>query len=210
MFCFVDKILRKKFSGATVLEVVVAVGIFSMVVFSMTAILFSSFKMRDVIWEQLSTQNEGRRIVQDFVNELRSANYSSIGAYPLESASTSSIVFYSNIDTDSWRERVRYFLSGTTLSKGITKPTSTPLRYATTTDEVITEIVHDIANGTSTPVFYYYGQDYAGTSTPMTYPVDVSDVRVVGIKLTLEENPRLSPAPFTIETKASIRNLKSN
>ncbi len=190
-------------------EVLVAIGIFLLLITGIVELLLWGLHGRDVVWEQLSTQNDGRKIVQDFVNELRRANASSIGSYPLEVANTSTIVFYSNIDSDSWRERVRYFLSGKLLKKGITKPTGNPLTY-NPANEVITTAVNDVANAT-TSVFYYYDQNYSSVSgTPMSAPINVTLVRMVGIKLMLEEKPNVAPVPFNIESKVEIRNLKSN
>ncbi len=196
--------------GLTLLEVLVAMGIFALLVGGIIGLLSYSLRSNKIIWEQLSTQNEGRKVVQDFVNELRSASYSSIGAYPLASTTNQQIMFYSNIDTDSLRERVRYFLNSTTLKKGILKPSSTPLVY-NPVYEVITEIAHDVINS-STPVFYYYDQNYGSTatSTALTQPVNATAVRTVGIKLILEENPTASPEPFNVEAKVEVRNLKSN
>ena len=137
------------------MEILVAIGIFLLLIVGVTAIFSYSLKSNKIIWEQLSTQNEGRKVIQDFINELRSANYSSIGAYPLSTANTQEIIFYSNIDSDTYRERVRYFLSGAILKKGVIKPTGVPLSY-NPVNEVITDMVRDVAN-TSTQLFYYYG-----------------------------------------------------
>ncbi|PIT87043.1 MAG: hypothetical protein COU31_05145 [Candidatus Magasanikbacteria bacterium CG10_big_fil_rev_8_21_14_0_10_40_10] len=195
--------------GFTLMEVLVAMGIFSLISTAIVGLFVYSIKSNKIVWEQLSTQNEGRKITQDFVNELRSATYSSIGAYPLETAQDSQIIFYSNVDADILRERVRYFLEGNTLKKGIIKPTGNPLIYVTST-ESISEMVHDVYN-TTTPIFYYYDQNYGYTnSLPLSQPVSITAVRMVGFVLELEEDPSSSPVPFHIETKAVIRNLKSN
>lgn len=192
------------------IEVLVVIGIFLLVIFGIVELLLWGMHGRDVVWEQLSTQNEGRKIVQDFVNEIRRATASSIGSYPLEGAESQQIVFYSNIDADSWRERVRYFLDNKILKKGVTKPAGNPLAY-NSANEAVTEIVHDVANGAN-PLFYYYDESYNGgtTSTYMASPVNTANVRMVQIKLMLEEKPNVAPAPFNIEAKAEIRNLKSN
>ncbi|MFH1789909.1 MAG: type II secretion system protein [bacterium] len=196
-------------SGFTLIEVLVAMGIFILLLSAVIFLYTFSIKSNKIVWEQLSTQNEGRKIVQDFINELRSANYSSIGAYPLALTSSTEIVFYSNIDSDTLRERVRYFMSGSTLRKGVIKPTGNPLQYSGD-GEVLTDIVHDVFN-TSTPVFYYYGENYGYTSsTPLEQPVSAMDVRIVGIVLELEEDPSASPVPFHIESKVAIRSLKDN
>ena len=195
--------------GISILEVLVAIAIFLMVSTATMEIFMWGFRGRDIVWEQLSTQNEGRKIVQDFVNQLRRAGQSAVGGYAIESADNQQIVFYSNIDMEAWRERLRYFLVGTTLKVGITRATGTPVTY-NLGEEVVTEIVHDVAN-TTTPLFYYYDENYTGvTNTTMSAPIDTTEVRLVGIKLLLEEKPNVAPAPFAIETKVSIRNLKTN
>lgn len=195
--------------GITLIEVLVAMGISVFLIVGIIDLMLWAMHGRDVVWEQLSTQNEGRKIVQDFTNELRRATASSIGAYPLEIAQDQQIAFYSNIDADSWRERIRYFISNKTLKKGIIKPTGNPLVY-NSANEVITDVVHDVANGTSS-LFYYFDQSYTGaSSTAMTSPINIPNVRMVGISLSLEEKPNVAPAPFNIESKVEIRNLKSN
>jgi prepilin-type N-terminal cleavage/methylation domain-containing protein len=195
--------------GMTMIEVLVAMGIFLLVIGGIAEIMIWGNHGKDVVWEQLSTQNEGRKVVQDFVNDLRRANASSIGAYPLELAQSQEIVFYSNVDTDSWRERVHYFLQGTTLKRGLVKPSGNPLAYNTST-EIAVDVAHDLANGAN-PIFYYYDQSYDGiTTSSMSYPINISAVRMAGIKLMLEEKPNVAPAPFNIEAKTEIRNLKNN
>ena len=200
--------LSKDNRGVSLLEIIIAVGLFALLVGAIVEIFLFSWRGNAIIWEQLSTQNEGRKVVQDFSKELREATASSIGSYTIESASAQQIIFFSNIDDDSLKERIRYFLSGTTLKKGVTKPTSTPLAYTTST-EVITDIVHDVANGT-TSIFYYYDSNFSGSQNALTEPINIAQIRMVKISLKLEENPNLSPVPFYIESKIMVRNLKDN
>jgi len=200
--------IKNNFKGFTLLEMAVALGIFSLVILSLSAIFIFSFKTRNIIWEQLKTQDDGRRVVQAFVNELRSANYSSIGAYPLEKVSDQELIFYSNIDNDNYRERIRYFLDGTDFKKGITKPSGNPLVYTTSTEQILV-VAQDVFN-TTTPIFYYYSENYSGEESPLSTPISVTQVKIIGITLDLEAEPNISPAPFHIETKAQIRNLKTN
>lgn len=195
--------------GISVVEILVAIAIFLLVSAAVMEIFLWGFRGRDVVWEQLTTQSEGRQVVQDFVNQLRRAGQSAVGAYALEAVGDQEIIFYSNLDSDVYRERVRYFLDGNILKIGVVKPTGTPLSY-NLANEVVTPLAHDVAN-TSTSLFYYYDASYTGaTGTPLTAPIDPTAVRVVGVKLMLEEKPNVAPAPFEIETKASIRNLKTN
>ena len=195
--------------GMTLVEVLVVVGLFLLLIGGVVSLMIWGNHGKDVVWEQLSTQNEGRKVVQDFINDLRRANASSIGSYPIELAQSQQIIFYSNVDSDSWRERIRYFLQGTTLKRGVIKPSGNPLVY-NSADEVVVDVAHDMSNATSS-VFYYYDQNYSGiSSTAMTFPINISAIRMVGIKLILEEKPNVAPVPFNIEAKTEIRNLKSN
>lgn len=199
--------LGRNIRGFTLVEVIVAIGIFGLIVTGIVAIFLTSWRYNAVVWEQLSTQNEGRKVTQDFVNELRTASQSSIGAYPIQTASTSTIIFYTNLDADSLRERVRYFLTNRILKKGVIKPSGNPLTYDPA-NETITEVAHDVANTSS--IFYYFDSNYAGSGTALPTPVDITNIRVVQIALKLEENPNLTPAPLYVESKVLLRNLKSN
>lgn len=193
--------------GLSLIEVIVAVGIFLLVVGSIVEVFLFSFRSKDIVFEQLAAQGQGRKVVQDFINELRSATYSSIGAYPLSQASSTQITFYSNIDSDSQVEKIRYFLSSSTLKRGVTEPSGNPLTYADLNES--TAILVESVN-TSSTIFKYYDQNYAGDGNSLAQPVSVSDVRMVELILTLDRDPFKSPVPIQIQAKTTIRNLKSN
>ncbi|MDD4476577.1 MAG: prepilin-type N-terminal cleavage/methylation domain-containing protein [Patescibacteria group bacterium] len=194
--------------GFTILEAIVAVAIFALLAIAIISLYLFSDYSKNVVWEQLSTQNEGRKTAQDFGNELRTAKISGVGAYPLESAASQQIIFYSDIDADGLAERVRYFKDATNFKKGVIEPSGSPISY-NPANEAVTIIAHDVANG-SDPVFYYYNENFSGSEEPLAQPINVTQVRVVKISLILEEDPNMSPVPFRIEAKTMIRNLKGN
>ncbi len=195
--------------GFSMMEMIVVIGLFALFSASISEIMIWANHGKDVIFEQLSKQSDGRITIQDFLNDLRRASYSSIGAYPLELATPNEIVFYSNVDTDSWKERIHYYVSGTILKRGVTKPSGTPLTY-NIANEVTTDVAHDLNN--TTTIFYYYDQNYDGVSntSSLSLPINIPQVRMVGIKLWLDLRPNVSPAPLYIEGKTELRNLKSN
>jgi hypothetical protein len=201
------KTFSKDARGITMVEVLVSIGIFGFLVVAITSLFLTGWNYKDIVWEQLKTQNEGRKVIQDFVNELRVASPSSIGAYPVESASSTSIIFYTNLDADTLMERVRYFFSGRILKKGVIKPTGNPLVY-NSANEVLTDVAHDVVTATSK--FSYYDANFTGSQAQLASPVNVTSIRVVGVALTLEEDPNASPVPFFIESKVMLRNLKDN
>jgi len=183
--------------GFTMLELIVVIGLFILFSGAITEMMIWGNHSKDVIFEQLSKQNDGRNTIQNFLNDLRRASYSSIGAYPLELATAQEIVFYSNVDSDSWKERVHYFISGTTLTYN-------------SVNEVSTIVANDLNN--TTTLFLYYSQNYDGSSntSSLSFPINISQVRLIEIKLWLDLKPNVSPAPLFIEGKTALRNLKSN
>ncbi len=195
--------------GMTIIETLMAMAAFLLLIVGVMALMVWGNHGKDVIFEQLKTQNEGRKVVQEFLSNIRRATYSSVGAYPVQTAESQQIIFYTDTNLNALRERVRYFLDSRTLKRGIIIPAGNPLTY-NSVNETIEEIAHDVAN-TTTPVFYYYNQNYTGvTDIPLTYPINIPDVKMVGIKLMLDEKPNVTPAPFSIEAKTAIRNLKTN
>lgn len=193
--------------GITLVEILIAIGIFTFLIVGISSLFLTSWKYNRIVFEQLKTQNEGRKVTQDFVNELRVASPSSIGAYPVEAASSTAITFYTNLDTDILVERVRYFFSGRTLRKGVIKPSGNPLVY-NSGSEVFTDIAHDVV--TATTRFMYYDSSYSGSGAALSSPINITSIRMVGIALTLEADPNASPVPFSIESKVMLRNLKDN
>ncbi len=188
-------------------EILVAIGIFAFVVAGIMTLFLSSLRYKDITFEQLLTQNQGRKVAQDFTNEIRSAAYSAVGAYPLVKASSTEIIFYTNQGKSTVR-RVRYFLSNKILYRGIIEPSGSPPSYSTSSEATST-IADSINNGTSS-LFNYYDQNYSGSQNPLVQPVDITAVRIVEIKFQLERNPNLSPAALNMQAQAVIRNLKSN
>jgi prepilin-type N-terminal cleavage/methylation domain-containing protein len=196
--------------GFSLLEVMIGVIILGFISIYANTFFRDTIYLNRVLEQGLKNQHEARRILRPFVNEVRGASPSSLGAYPIGMASTTSFVFYTDIDDDTLKERVRYFLDGNDFKKGVIKPTGTPLAYATTT-EVITDIVHDVMSN-PTPIFQYYGSNYNGTTNtaPLTQPVAVESVRLIKVTLTVDSNGDQPPAAVVLTTQASFRNLKDN
>jgi len=204
MKIFLDK------KGFTLLEIIVAMGLFSIVIFGIFALFEASSKANKNVWESSSVQNEASKAMQTVVDELRAANYSTVGGYPIASATGTEIIFYVNIDSDILVERIHYFVENDTFKKGVTKPTGT-LLYSYGSTEQVTELVHNLKTPLET-IFTYYGETYndADDFTVLTYPIILPDVRMVGITLQLKQNSTPNAPVFEVQTKVQVRNLKAN
>jgi hypothetical protein len=189
-----------------ILLVVFLVGIIGMAI--------SSFQLdvsrtNTVITGSLASQDEARRALRHIIAEVRTASPSNLGAYPISSVGTSSITFFTDSDGDLLKEQIRYFMSGTTLRRGSIKPSGSPLAY-NSANEQFSDAAHNIRNATSSPIFYYYDTNYDGTTPPLSYPIDVSTIRLIKVSLFIDDDMLRAPDSIEVTTQISMRNLKDN
>lgn len=195
--------------GFSLFEVVIVMSIFAIVLFAVTSFRGNLNMLENLVNQKLQSRQDLDQEFQIMITELRSAGPSSLGAYPIEAASTSSITFFSDIDKDGIFERVRYYLSSTTVEKGVVEPTGNPLVYSTST-EATTTIVSNVIISTSTPLFQYYDTNYTGSQAALASPIDATQVRIVKVSLSVDVNPKLAPVPIFFSNTVNIRNLRSN
>ncbi|PIR76525.1 MAG: hypothetical protein COU32_01525 [Candidatus Magasanikbacteria bacterium CG10_big_fil_rev_8_21_14_0_10_42_10] len=202
--------MKEKHTHAfTLIEVVVALGMFALISVAVGWILINSVRSTNIIWDQLGVQNDGRAALEQFVDDVRRAETSSIGGYPISSATTTEFIFYANIDNDSGREKVRFWLDGTDLKKGVVQPSGSPLGYDGE-ESVVTVAQYVVNTQENIPLFEYYDETYPATTTPLAVPENLIHIRVVKMQLELEKDASKTPVPLHVETAVSIRNLKSN
>ena len=203
-------IYRKKsiasVAGFTLIETVVGIALLVIVggLISLFAFRLSNYQL--FFTKKFEAQQEIQQTIPFIVSEIRSMAQSNVGSYPIASAASSSITFYSNEDEDDLIERIRYFLDNDILKKGIIKPSGNPLSYGTSS-ETISEAIHNML-ATSTPVFSYYDSNYTGNQQAMSEPIIASDVRIIETRLAVQDDS--SKAPIIIKIQAMPRNLKSN
>lgn len=204
--------------GFSMVEVVVSIAIITLLTGSIVTLQRNIFMNSKVLQSSMIAQHQVRKTLEGFSSEVRSATMSAGGAYAIESAGTSSIVFFSNIDIDASIERVRYFYATssntgstyTVLKKGVTKPVGTLYNPA---NEQISTVMLDVKNGTSTPIFTYFDSSYNGTASstaPLVQPVSIPSIRLIKIFVAVDPNAARSPVYQTYSTQVSVRNLKDN
>lgn len=199
---------RKRRFAFTITELIIAIGIFALIILTVSFWQKDIFLFNDVLNKKLIIQGEIQKTIKDFVAETRTAQISNHGHYPLEEANKDSFIFYSDIDGDNLRERIRYFLEEKTLKRGVIKPTGQPLSY-NSTNEKITKLVHNLVNPNN-EIFTYYDKNYDGNNSPLPQPVDILSVRLVKITITVDEDINRPPESITGISQVLIRNLKDN
>jgi len=195
--------------GVTIVELIISIAILSALAYTVSIFQRDIFTLNFSAQNNLSAQLDARRVLKQMVAELREASPSSLGGYPISLASSSAITFYSDINNDGLKERIRYFMSGNTLRRGELSPTGNPLAYVQANERVVSLVSH-IANSATTTIFTYYPSTFAGTSSPLTQPVTISSIRMVGITVVIEKDANKSPNPIITKTSVTLRNLKDN
>jgi type II secretory pathway pseudopilin PulG len=199
--------MRKKtagFSGFTLVEIIILIGVLSAITLAMIVFQQDFFKINRLVEGSLNRENETRRLLTSFTNELRSASPSDTGSFLIEQATTDSFIFFANIDGDNLKERLRYFRDGSIFKKGTLKPSGNPLTY-NPANEVIKDLIKDITAGA---IFLYYDSAYDGTTPPLTQPVDVSKIRLVKTIVTIDTNGPKPPEPVSVKVQAVVRGLR--
>lgn len=196
--------------GFTLIETIVAIAIFGALMLGVTLMVKDIFVNSRNQIGSLGTASQARLVASRFVNEIRNAQYGIDGSYPLYTAGDQQIIFFSDYGGDATTiYRIRYYLSSGVLYRGVTAPSGIPPVY-NSSDEVISPVQLNIQNG-STPVFYYYNGDYAGSGSSLNQPINVNDPKYVQINLNiLQGDSQNGTASYTVKVGSSIRNLKTN
>ncbi len=204
-----SKITAKK--GFSLLEMLVVMGILTLFI-----ALVSDFQAKIFIYDEIfqggnTTDLEALSVLKTMAAEMRSMSPSSAGAYPIDNAGTSTITFYDDINNDGSKEKIRYFLSGTTLERGLTYGSGNPVVY-NPSSETITTLITNVRNASTTPIFSYYDDTYYGqaSSTPLSYPLNIFSISLVNMNVIIDADPNKPLSPLNESTSVTIRNLKNN
>ncbi len=195
--------------GMTLLEILVTLSVVSIVVVAAATVFVDTSRFNRRISDQLDMTGDARRALKTIIAEVRTTSPSSLGAYPLVQTATSSFIFYSNIDDDAYKERVRYYRSGTSLMRGIVKPSGNPLVYDTNT-EIVTQLAKNVVNASTTPIFSYYDNTYSGTQPSLSGSFNIASVRLVKVELIIGTIGTSTENAHTFTSQISMRNLKDN
>lgn len=136
--------------------------------------------------------------LNNMIKELRSMNQSNTGGYPIEEASQSRIVFYTDLDGDGIMERVRYFLENNQVKRGVT-------RFTQNTYDLSKEKIWTMISNVSKFQISYYDRNFTGIEPPLPFPVDISKIRVIKIDVSLKFFNKPEIHYYIIATPRNLR-----
>ncbi len=190
--------------GFTLVETVVTVAIFTLAMTLIIVSLLVFYRSNTYVMEQSFAINNARKGVEFMVEDIREAAFSESGSYPVISAASTTISFYSDIDTDNETEQVRYFLNGTNLEKGVIGPTGNPALYNPINEEIQT-VSQEVRNGAlGIDIFEYYDS----TGALVADLNQITDIAYIRVNLVINVNPVRLPNDFTLRSSVTLRNLK--
>lgn len=202
----------KKYKGLSFVEMIIAIGIFTMGILGFSLLFSKSWQMNSYIYETGQDSFVASRAVGNLVNDLRRARQADNGDYLIKSASDMDLVLYIDIDNDGATEKVHYFLDEDEdeLEMGVTEPFGTnPVTYSSS-DDTVSVLASHVVNDSEHPIFSYFGNNYFSDSTPFSVPVntdEIADIRMVKVSLWVDIRPYQSPDHITIESFAQLRNI---
>ncbi len=185
--------------GVTALEVIISIAVFAVVFVAVTASVIFSLKSQQHSLESAEILSNARAPLLEIIKDIREASYSDIGDYPINSISSSSVVFFADIDRDANIEKVKYFLSGDSIYKQSTEATGTPLAYPDFGDPKLLAV--GVKNSQQNePLFRFY--DKNGSTTE-----NILDIASVEVNIWVDINPQRAPFIYNLKALATLRNL---
>jgi len=185
--------------GFTVLELLVVTVIIGLISLPLTTLAIKGLTSYNFLDMQSNTSAELAILSGKITSVVRSAT-------SVDTAQGGTLIVYAyKTKTDTVVSKYRYFISGNTLSLGITPASGSAPNYTYSSgSEVVKVLRTDMAMGSSS-IFSYY--DTSGAQLSDTF--GANEVRQIGVLLTANPNPKLMATPVTITTQVTIRNLMS-
>ncbi|KKU55484.1 MAG: hypothetical protein UY41_C0004G0011 [Candidatus Moranbacteria bacterium GW2011_GWE1_49_15] len=186
----------------SLIELLVAIAILGIVMAGLNMFFAYMWKTR------LDEVNRGQssiiasNSVSKMAENIRRASQADSGSYAIALADDFELIFYTDIDSDQYRERVHYYLDGTSLMMGTAEPILGDSPTYPADDEVISAVATSVTNTETEPIFTYYNAAGSLSDTPAT----VSPIRRIGLSISINTDPS-KISNVLIQTSVSPRNL---
>ena len=195
----VDLIQTKMRPGFTLVEMIVAVGLITVITLIVVSMLVSSLKNYRNKKQVVDAQEKVAAVMREFEQTTRATS-------GLISVDQTELIFYRYYDLVSVSPtQVRYFIDGNQFKVGLTMPHGMPPNISYPPEgEIISLIIPDLINYDR--VFHYYNNN----GEELFEPVDVAEVTMIGLAISLDKNGDQPPGPTNASTKVMLRNMKNN
>lgn len=201
----------KKYQAMTIIEMLVAISIFTLGIGGFALLFSKVWQANSFAIEMGQSSMQASQGVNTMAGYIRKAQQGDNGSYPIISATGNDLVLYSDYNNDGITERLHFYKNGQNVLMGVTSSTNTMPKTYPAGDQQVRTLAGSIVNDSSTPIFYYYNNDYPvdTTNNPLTSPVDFSIIRLIKIYLQININPIHAPDNIEMQTFIKLRNLNN-
>jgi len=196
--------------GFTLVETIVATFLFIGLVGAVSGFAIFFFKNFSFSYEEQQSIDLIQGAVTRISRDIREARTGNQGAWPIISPGDNEFIFYSDVTNDGRTDRVRYFLDGNLLKRGIIEPTQVPVDYPLS-QEKITVIASNIDPG-GKPIFTYYNGQYPSnmTNNPLPAQLRLLSTRLVTVYLRSNISGNTTTQAYEASASVQIRSMKDN
>jgi prepilin-type N-terminal cleavage/methylation domain-containing protein len=197
-------------NGFTLVEVIVASFIFGTIVAGVSS--FSAYYLKNYSFSTEENQSIGiaQTGLTEMIRNIREIRDGEDGSWPLVQTDNNLFIFYSDVTGDGKADRVRYFINGTTLQKGIIQPTAVPVTYPAGNEKIYTIVTNiDTSAG---PIFTYYNGNWPSdlVNNPITPTNRIYNTRYIKVLLKINITANYAALPFELTSGVAIRSMKDN
>lgn len=190
--------------GMTLIEMLVAIGIFSVIMLGIVLLFSTLWRMQGFSVSMGMSVQQATQSMTRIEHLVRNARQADNGAYPIVDATGNELIMYSQADDDDNTERVRIWRDGTFIKRGIVQPSGTiPVQYDVATESVEIIARDIIDNNDGADLFVYYDASNAAVTTDA-----ISATRMIRMTITVDVDAAELPVGVIISTIASMRNLR--
>jgi Tfp pilus assembly protein PilE len=196
-----------KKAGMTLVEMVIIIGIYSILVLAITSSITALYKQNSYTLSQANEVENARRGMTQWNRDVKEMTTAEDGTFPIVVIEPHRLGYFSDTDQDESVEYVEYILATTTLTKYTYDAFGTPATYSTTTPdstEILSLYVQNINESINT--FEYF--DNAGAQLSSTSPQ--LNVRYITAQIIVNIDAVRAPGEFLLKSSIAPRNLKDN
>jgi len=205
-----SRIHKKNCEGFTLVEMLVALFIFSMIIVAVSLFAVYYFRNSSFSIEQTQQISKVQSAHTRMIKEIREARIGDDGSWPLLICNDNDITFYADATNDGRADKIRYFLDGATLKRGLIEPTVVPVSYPADTEKVII-IAENVVSGIE-PIFEYYNGDWPDdtVNNPLISAERIRNTKHIKVNLSISLTDDFAADPFVLKSGVTIRSLKTN
>jgi len=183
--------------GLTLIELTVVISIIILISFIGSDMIISGLKTTRYESEQATAVESARKSMGIMTKEIRGANTSEKGDYPIVTAQEDELTFFNDINGDNLMEKIRYYVDGTNLIREIYLPGDQKDYSIITASSTIATYVNNI----NTPIFTFYNSNSVETDI-------INQIRMVKTHIMINVTPTIIPNDYILESNVNLRNLK--